>query len=93
MDRLRARVVRDATIFTGLDPMTMPLLQRLAETGRPASIVVIEPDRSHPLLDEARATGARVHDRPALIPAGAAADYRGLARLRAAAAVRAAAMT
>ena len=60
VDRLRARVVRDATIVTGLDPMTMPLLQRLAETGRPASIVVIEPDRNHPLLDEARATGARV---------------------------------
>jgi hypothetical protein len=60
MDRLRARVVRDATILTGLDSLTMPLLQRLAETGRPASIVVIEPDRSHPLLDEARATGARV---------------------------------
>ena len=60
VDRLRARVVRDATIFTGLDSMTMPVLRRLAETGRPASIVVIEPDRNHPLLDEARATGARV---------------------------------
>jgi len=60
VDRLRARVVRDATILTGLDSMTMPLLQRLAETGRATSIVVIEPDRSHPLLDEARATGARV---------------------------------
>ena len=60
VDRLRARVVRDATILTGLDLMTMPLLHRLAETGRPASIVVIEPDRNHPLLDEARATGARV---------------------------------
>ena len=60
VDRLRARVVRDATIFTGLDSMTMPVLQRLAETGRPASIVVIEPDRNHPLLEEARATGARV---------------------------------
>ncbi len=60
VDRLRARVVRDATIVTGLDPMTMPLLQRLADTGRRASIVVIEPDRNHPLLDEARATGSRV---------------------------------
>jgi hypothetical protein len=60
VDRLRARVVRDAIILTGLDSMTMPVLQRLAETGRPASIVVIEPDRNHPLLDEARATGARV---------------------------------
>lgn len=68
VDRLRARVVRDATIVTGLDPMTMPLLQRLAQTGRPASIVVIEPDRSHPLLDEARATGARVMIGPPASP-------------------------
>ena len=59
-DRLRARLVRDATIFTGLDAMTIPLLWRLAETSRPASIVVIEPDSGHPLLDEARATGAHV---------------------------------
>ena len=60
VDRMRARLVRDATIFTGLDLMTMPLLQRLAQTFRPASIVVIEPDASHPLLDQARATGAHV---------------------------------
>jgi hypothetical protein len=60
VDRMRARLVRDATIFTGLDTMTMPLLQQLARTFRPASIVVIEPDASHPLLDQARATGAHV---------------------------------
>lgn len=60
LDRLLARVVRDATIVTGLDSLTMPVLQRLAEIHRPGSIVVIEPDRNHPLLDEARATGARV---------------------------------
>ncbi|MGH3067147.1 MAG: hypothetical protein ACRDMI_01015 [Streptosporangiaceae bacterium] len=60
VDRMRARLVRDATIMTGLDTMTMPLLRRLAQTSRPASIVVIEPDASHPLLDEARATGAHV---------------------------------
>jgi hypothetical protein len=60
VDRLRARWVRDATIVTGLDHMTLPLLQRLAQTFRPGSIVVIEPDASHPLLAEARATGARV---------------------------------
>jgi hypothetical protein len=46
VDRMRARLVRDATIFTGLDTMTIPLLQRLAQTFRPASIVVIEPDAS-----------------------------------------------
>ena len=60
VDRMRARLVRDATILTGLDSMTIPVLQRLAQTFRPGSIVVIEPDASHPLLDEARATGARV---------------------------------
>jgi hypothetical protein len=58
--RLRARFVKDATIFTGLDSLTMPLLQRLAETGRPNRIVVIEPDSNHPLLEEARATRAHV---------------------------------
>jgi hypothetical protein len=58
--RLRSRFVKDATIFTGLDPLTMPLLRRLAETGRPGRIVVIEPDGSHPLLEEARETGAHV---------------------------------
>ncbi len=60
VSRLRARAVRDATVFTGLDPMTLPLLQRLAQTRRPARIIVIEPDSNHPMLDEARATGARV---------------------------------
>ena len=60
VDRLRARLVRDAVIVTGLDGMTIPFLQELARTGRRASIVVIEPDAAHPLLDDARATGARV---------------------------------
>jgi hypothetical protein len=60
VDRLRARLVRDAVIVTGLDAMTIPFLQELARTGRRASIVVIEPDPAHPLLDDARATGARV---------------------------------
>ena len=60
VDRMRARLVRDATILTGLDSMTIPVLQRLAHTFRPGSIVVIEPDASHPLLDEARATGVHV---------------------------------
>jgi hypothetical protein len=75
--RLRARFVRDATVLTGLDPMTVSLLRRLAQTRRPASIVVIEPDAGHPLLEEARATGARVMiadpaSRRALLPVLAA---------------------
>jgi len=60
LGRFKARFVKDATILTGLDALTMPLLRKLAETGRPASIVVIEPDAGHPLLDEARSTGAHV---------------------------------
>jgi hypothetical protein len=60
VSRLRARAVSDATVFTGLDAMTMPVLQQLAMTRRPNRIIVIEPDIAHPLLDEARATGARI---------------------------------
>jgi hypothetical protein len=60
VSRLRARAVSDATVFTGLDAMTMPVLQQLARTGRPNRIIVIEPDIAHPLLDDARATGARI---------------------------------
>jgi hypothetical protein len=60
VSRLRARAVRDATVFIGLDAMTLPLLRRLAQTRRPGRIIVIEPDASHPMLDEAAATGARV---------------------------------
>ena len=60
LGRLRARLVWDVTVLTGLDALTMPLLQRLAQTRRPTSIVVIEPDSGHALLAEARATGARV---------------------------------
>ena len=57
VDRLRAELVRDATIFTGLDSMTIPLLRQLTQTFRAASIVVIEPEASRPLLDEARPPG------------------------------------
>ena len=60
VSRLWARAVSDATVFTGLDPMTMPVLWQLAAAGRPNRIIVIEPDIAHPMLDEARATGARI---------------------------------
>ena len=53
-----ARLVWDVTVFTGLDALTPPLLQQLARTRRPSSIVVIEPDGSRLLLAGARsATG------------------------------------
>ena len=90
LDRLRARVVRDATVFTGLDSMTMPLLQQLArDLAARRSIVVIEPDSGHPLLDDARATGARVMIGAAGLGPDPAAGARGPSRLRAAAPVRA----
>jgi hypothetical protein len=58
---LRSRFARDATVFTGLDLLTLPLLRQLAESAsRPQDIIVIESDETHPLLDEARSTGARV---------------------------------
>ena len=63
VDKLRARWVRDATIVTGLDHMTIPLLERLAQTYRPGSIVVIEPDASHPLLAAGPRDRGPRHDR------------------------------
>jgi hypothetical protein len=61
VQRLRSLLTRDATVFTGLDPLTLPLLRRLTETARsPRQVIVIEPDHAHPLLEEARATGARI---------------------------------
>jgi hypothetical protein len=58
--RLRARLVKDATILTGLDAMTIPLLRRLTVAGPRSHVVVIEPDPRHPLLEEARSTGAQI---------------------------------
>ena len=81
LGRFKARFVKDATVFTGLDAMTMPLLRKLAETGRPASIVVIEPDASHPLLDEARGLGAHVMVGDPR-RRGSCCRHRGLAGLR-----------
>jgi hypothetical protein len=61
LDQLQSRFAKDATIFTGLDVLTVPLLKRLTETARsPRAIIVIEPDEDNPLLKEARLTGARV---------------------------------
>jgi len=61
LDQLQSRFARDATIFTGLSAATIPLLSRLAEQARsPRDVIVIEPDKDHPLLEKARLTGARV---------------------------------
>jgi Trk K+ transport system NAD-binding subunit len=60
LDRLRARMVKDATILIGLDAMTIPLLHSLTSGGHKNRIVVIEPDGHHPLLEEARITGAQI---------------------------------
>ena len=58
--RIRARLVKDATILTGLDAMTIPLLRHLTSIGPEHHVVVIEPDGRHPLLAEVRATGAQI---------------------------------
>jgi hypothetical protein len=60
VSRLRASLVKDATILIGLDAMTLPLLRRLTSGGHESRVVVIEPDQRHPLLDEARGTGAQI---------------------------------
>ena len=61
LDRLQSRFAFDATIFTGLSALTIPLLKRLTETARsPRAVIVIEPDEDNGLLEEARLTGARV---------------------------------
>ncbi|HEY6493833.1 MAG TPA: hypothetical protein VIZ43_11195 [Trebonia sp.] len=61
LDRLQSRFAFDATIFTGLNILTIPLLKRLTATARsPRAVIVIEPDEDNPLLKEAKLTGARV---------------------------------
>ena len=58
---LAAWFARDATVFTGLDQLTLPLLRKLADSaGARRHLILIEPDEAHPLLDEARRAGARV---------------------------------
>jgi hypothetical protein len=60
IDRLKTRFVGELTVMTGLDEMTVALLGRLVtEPGR-GQVVLVEADPNHPLLEEARATGARV---------------------------------
>jgi hypothetical protein len=59
--RLRSRFASHATVFTGLDALTLPLLRQLTKSARsPRDIIVIERDEDNTLLDEARLTGARV---------------------------------
>ena len=61
LQRLRSRFASDVTIFTGLTPLTLPLLRQLAAESRsPRHVVVIEPDEKNPLLEEVQFTGARV---------------------------------
>lgn len=65
VQRLQSRFTERATVFTGLNTLSIPVLRELTATSagqrrNPASVIVIEPDESNPLLDEARACGARV---------------------------------
>jgi len=57
--RMRARFVRQPVLVTGLDATTLPLLEQLCAQS-PRSVVVLEPDQHHPLLDQVRGLGARV---------------------------------
>ena len=61
LDRLQSRFVKDAIIFSGLSPLTLPLLRRLTEQARsPREVIVIEPEQDNSALDEARLTNARI---------------------------------
>ena len=61
LDRMQSWFAYDVTIFTGLRPLTVPLLKRLTEDARsPRAVIVIEPDKDNPLLEEVRTAGARV---------------------------------
>lgn len=61
LDRLQSRFAYGVTIFTGLSPLTLPLLRRLAQhASSPRDIIVIEPDENHPLLEEVKLSGARL---------------------------------
>ena len=61
LDRMRSRFARDATIFSGLTELTLPLLRRLTEEARsPRNVIVIEPDEDNSVLEEAKLTAARI---------------------------------
>ena len=60
VDRLKTRFVGELTMMTGLDAMTLALLGKLVSDSGANRVVVVEPDPNHPLMEEARATGARV---------------------------------
>jgi hypothetical protein len=60
IDRLKTRFVGELTMMTGLDEMTVALLGRLVTESGEGKVVIVEADPNHPLLEEVRATGARV---------------------------------
>src|SRR5215831_10671314 len=60
IDRLKTRFVGELTMMTGLDDMTVALLGKLVTESGEGKVVIVEADPNHPLLEEVRATGARV---------------------------------
>jgi hypothetical protein len=60
IDRLKTRFVGELTMMTGLDGMTVALLGKLVAESGERRVVIVEADPNHPLLEEVRATGARV---------------------------------
>ena len=60
-DRLRALFARSITLVVGLDPLTKRFIEVvLRQTGRGGMLVVLELDRTNPLIGDVRRLGARV---------------------------------
>jgi hypothetical protein len=60
IDRHKTRFLSELTVVTGLDPMSVALVDKFVAESSGRRVVLVEPDPNHPLLEEARATGARV---------------------------------
>jgi hypothetical protein len=60
IERFKTHFVSELTVLTGLDAMTLALLRELVTRSPGRKVVIIESDPGHPMLEEARATGARV---------------------------------
>lgn len=60
IDRQKTRFLGELMTVTGLDEMTVALLSKFVAESSGRRVVLVEPDPNHPLLEEVRATGARV---------------------------------
>ncbi len=60
IDKHKTRFLGELTVITGLDAMTVSLLDKFVTESSGRRVVLVESDPNHALLEEARATGARV---------------------------------